>query len=92
MSRLPIGSMIWLYEPPFPPVEGIITGYERGDLVRLAISRKLVPTPLASSHLVFARGHEWRKLVSALRQDAYNIEQAADAIEVDWGMEGRRLS
>ncbi len=82
MKRLPVGSMIWLYEPPYAPVEGMITGYEDGAL-RLQVHRKLVPTPLVSSTQVYARLHDWPRLVETLREDALQLEQFAAALEKD---------
>ncbi len=82
MRHLPVGSLVWLYEPPAAPIEGLITGYEAGA-VRLYVQRKLVPTPLVSPTQVYARLHEWRQLIDAMRVDAWRLTQAADAIEQD---------
>ena len=83
MKRLLVGSLIWLYEPPTPPVEGLVIGYEK-DLVRLSVHRRINPTPLVSSRSIFARIEGWRSLVDTIRQDIHALTQASDQLEYDF--------
>lgn len=82
MTRLPVGSLVWLYEPPHAPVEGMITGYVGGQ-AHLQVHRKHNPTPLVSVDVVYARLHHWRRLVSTLRQDGDTLHDAADRLEAE---------
>lgn len=82
MTRLPVGSLIWLYGPSAPPVEGVITGYV-GESIRLQVHRRWNPTPLANPAHVYARIYDWKQLVGDMRTHADALLHAASVIEAE---------
>ena len=70
--EIKLGSEVWVYEPPWKPVEGIVSEIH-DHWIRVKINRRFTPDKTYIKSHVFLRPQEHNKLLCKLVDDSHAL-------------------